>query len=212
MKNTIVRTAAIATLSLFALAGCGSTTAEEPVQAPTIEQETEEAAPEPSDAGEAVSAPGFDAEAEEPEDTISDEGGQGIYQGETYEGAIVTVAVPGEAPEDVVSYQEAAGAQDVGYLVAEVDNTGGTSETYLFEIQVVDTEGKTHTYQDLSSATYAWGSPSDLVDRELELWEKYPYNTAVMAKNTIPLAGPTVPEDVAAVIIDGVRIERVGDL
>lgn len=212
MKNTIVRTTAIAALSLFALAGCGLNTTQEPVQAPQIEQESEEAPQEPSDGGEAVAAPGFDAEGEETEAPLSEEGGQGVYRGETYEGAIVTVAVPGEAPEDVVGYQEAAGAQDVGYLVAEVDNTDGVGETFLFEIQVVDTEGKTHTYQDLSSATSSWGSPSDLIERELELWDKYPYATAVTAKNTIPLAGPTVPEDVAAVIIDGVRIERVGDL
>lgn len=211
MKNTITRTAAIATLSLFALAGCGLTTSEEPVEAPKIEQEVEEAPTEPSDGGEDVAAPGFDAEAD-PTEEISDEGGQGVYQGETYDGAIVTVAVPGEAPEDVLSFQQATGTEGVGYLVAEVDNTDGYAEAMLFEIQVVDSEGKTHTYQDLSSATYEWGASMDLAQQELDLWEKYPYATAPTAKNTIPMAGPEVPEDVAAVIIDGVRIERVGDL
>lgn len=211
MKNTITRTAAIATLSLFALAGCGLTTSEEPVEAPKIEQEAEEAPAEPSDGGEAVAAPRFNEEAD-PTEEISDEGGQGVYQGETYDGAIVTVAVPGEAPEDVLSYQQATGTEGVGYLVAEVDNSEGYAETMLFEIQVVDTEGKTYTYQDLSSATYEWDPSGTYIDQEMDLWEKYPYATAPMAKNTIPLAGPEVPEDVAAVIIDGQRIERVGDL
>lgn len=208
MKNTIARTAAIATLSLFALAGCGLTTAEEPVSAPTVEEE----AVEPTEDQEPVSAPQVAAEEDVVEEEISTEGGQGVYQGENIDGATITVAVPGEAPEDVVNFQRRVGAEGVGYLIAEVDNSDGDYETMLFEIQVVDTEGKTYTYNELSTATSNWGTPAEAWEEELGLWEKYPYNTAPTAKNTIPLAGPEVPEDVASVIIDGVRVERVGDL
>lgn len=216
MKNTIIRTAAITALAAFALAGCGTLT-EEPVAAPTVEETTEEQA-EPSDeGGEPVSAPQINAEEEQEAETeeMSTEGGQGVYQGENYDGAVVTVAVPGEAPADVVDFQERTGTEGVGYLVAEVDNTQGNSETFVFEIQVVDTDGKTYTYKDLSSATYDWNvsySDAGLMEEELALWEKYPYATAPTAKNTIPLAGPEVPENVATVIVDGSRIERVGDL
>src|SRR5699024_5463561 len=106
-----------------------------------------------------------------------------------------------------------AGADPVGYLVIEVDNTEGSEEAMVFEAEIVDSEGKTYTYEEVMSGMDGWtGNNFDLLDRELELWDKYPYSTRPSAKNTVPLIGPEVPEDIVSVFIDYEQAERVGDL
>ena len=191
MKKTIARAAAVAALSSLALAGCGLTDEEKPVAAPTIEAEEEAPA----------------------EETAVEQGGPGVYQAELMSGGIATVAVPGEGPEDIEQFRKDAGVDPVGYLVIEVDNTQGTDEAMVFEAEIVDSEGKTYTYEEVMSGMEGWtGDNYDLMDRELELWDKYPYSTRPSAKNTVPLIGPEVPEDIVSVFIDYEQAERVGDL
>ena len=206
MKRTIARAAAVAALTSLALAGCGTTTEEkEPVAAPSIEEE----AP-----AEQVAAEASEVEAEEPaeEEPAVEQGGPGVYQAELTGGGIATVAVPGIGPEDIEQFRKDAGVDPVGYLVIEVDNTQGTDEVMVFEAEVVDSEGKTYTYKEVISGMDWSGDNFDLLDRELELWDKYPYSTRPSAKNTVPLIGPEVPEDIVAVFIDYDQAERVGDL
>ena len=209
MKKTIARTAAVAALSALALAGCGGTTEEKaPVAAPTIEQEAEEAAEE------AAEAPAEEAAAEDTEEApAAEQGGPGVYQAPLMSGGTATVAVPGTAPEDLEQFRKDAGVGPVGYLVVEVDNTEGTEEALVFEAEIVDSEGKTYTYEELTTSTYSWTDDNfDLVDRQLELWDKYPYSTRPSAKNTVPLVGPEVPEDIVSVFVEYEQAERVGDL
>src|SRR5699024_5302564 len=166
---------------------------EETVEAPDIEEAVEEEAPA--------------------EETAVEQGGPGVYQAELMSGGIATVAVPGKGPEDIEQFRKDAGVDPVGYLVIEVDNTNGTDEAMVFEAEIVDSEGKTYTYEEVTTSTYDWTDDDfDLLDRQLELWDKYPYSTRPSAKNTVPLIGPEVPEDIVAVFIDYEQAERVGDL
>ena len=206
MKKTITRFAAVATLTSLALAGCGLADEEPTVAAPTIEEE----APAEQAAAEAP-----EIEAEEPveEEPAIEQGGPGVYQAELMSGGTATVAVPGTGPEDIEQFRKDAGADPVGYLVIEVDNTEGSEEAMVFEAEIVDSEGKTYTYEEVMSGMDGWtGNNFDLLDRELELWDKYPYSTRPSAKNTVPLIGPEVPEDIVSVFIDYEQAERVGDL
>ena len=207
MKRTTARIAAAAALTALALAGCSA--AETPVAAPTIEQEAGEA-PAPADAAaEPVTAQDEPAE----EESSVEQSGPGVYQAPLMSGGTATVAVPGTPPEDLEQFRKDAGVEPVGYLVVEVDNTNGTDEAMVFEAEIVDSEGKTYTYEEVMSGMSGWtGDNYDLLDRELELWEKYPYSTRPSAKNTVPLIGPEVPEDIVAVFIDYDQAERVGDL
>ena len=213
MKNTIARAAAVAALSVLALAGCGLTTEEkEPVSAPTIEAEAEAAADGAE--AEAVDAPAVEEEQEE-EAPAASQGGPGVYQAPLMSGGIATVAVPGTGPEDLEQFRKDAGVDPVGYLVVEVDNTEGTEEAMVFEAEVVDSEGKTYTYEEVTTSTYDWiGSSAsiEMMDRQMELWDKYPYSTRPSAKNTVPLVGPEVPEDIVSVFVEYEQAERVGDL
>lgn len=222
MKKTIARAAAVAALSGLALAGCGLTTEEkEPVAAPTIEAESpveEEEAPAVETEKDAEAKEQSDeakAKAKEKSDKAKAlaVAGPGVYQAPIGEGGIATVAVPGTGPEDIEQFRKDAGADPVGYLVVEVDNTEGTEEAMVFEAEIVDSEGKTYTYEEVMSGMSDWsGDNFDLLERELELWEKYPYSTRPSAKNTVPLIGPEVPEDIVSVFIDYEQAERVGDL
>ena len=214
MKKTIARAASIAAITVLALAGCGSTE-EEPVAAPTIEETTEEA----SDGDdEGVEAPAVEEKAEEKaeveeEKPAVEQSGPGVYQAPLMSGGTATVAVPGTPPEDLEQFRKDAGVEPVGYLVVEVDNTEGTDEAMVFTADVVDSEGKTHTYEELTTSTYDWTDTNyDLMDRQLELWDKYPYSTRPSAKNTVPLVGPEVPEDIVSVFVEYEQAERVGDL
>ena len=214
MKKTIARSAAAAAITVLALAGCGSTE-EEPVAAPTIEETTEEA----SDGDdEGVEAPAVEEKAEEKaeveeEKPAVEQSGPGVYQAPLMSGGTATVAVPGTPPEDLEQFRKDAGVEPVGYLVVEVDNTEGTDEAMVFTADVVDSEGKTHTYEELTTSTYDWTDTNyDLMDRQLELWDKYPYSTRPSAKNTVPLVGPEVPEDIVSVFVEYEQAERVGDL
>lgn len=207
MKRTTARIAAAAALTALALAGCGTT--EEPVAAPTIEQEAENA-PEPADEpAEPVT------EQEEPaeEEPAIEQSGPGVYQAELMSGGTATVAVPGQAPDDLEAFREKAGADPVGYLVVEVDNTNGEDEAMIFEAEVVDSDGNTYTYEEVMSGMDGWiGENYNLMTEEQELWEKYPYSTRPSAKNTVPLIGPEVPEDIVSVFVEYTQAERVGDL
>ena len=207
MKKTIARAAAVATLTSLALAGCGLTVDEEkePVAAPTIEAEAAAEA-------DAVAAPAVEEEQED-EAPAAEQGGPGVYQAPLMSGGTATVAVPGTGPEDLEQFRKDAGVDPVGYLVVEVDNTEGTEEAMVFEAEVVDSEGKTYTYEEVTTSTYDWvDTDYDLMDRQLELWDKYPYSTRPSAKNTVPLVGPEVPEDIVSVFVEYEQAERVGDL
>ena len=208
MKKTIARIAAVTATATLALAGCSLTDEEKPVTAPTIEQEA------PAEEAAAAEAPAIE-EQEEPaeEEPAVEESGPGVYQAELMSGGTATVAVPGTGPEDIEQFRKDAGADPVGYLVIEVDNTEGSEEAMVFEAEVVDSEGKTYTYEEVIAGMEGWsGNNYDLMDREMELWDKYPYSTRPSAKNTVPLIGPEVPEDVVAVFVDYEQAERVGDL
>ena len=207
MKKTIARFAAVAAVSTLALAGCGLPVEEEkePVAAPTIEAEAAAEA-------DAVDAPAVEEEQED-EAPAAEQGGPGVYQAPLMSGGTATVAVPGTGPEDLEQFRKDAGVDPVGYLVVEVDNTEGTEEAMVFEAEVVDSEGKTYTYEEVTTSTYDWvDTDYDLMDRQLELWDKYPYSTRPSAKNTVPLVGPEVPEDIVSVFVEYEQAERVGDL
>lgn len=207
MKRTTARIAAAAALTALALAGCSA--AETPVAAPTIEQEAEEAPDPTEEPAEPVTAQEEPAE----EEPAVEQSGPGVYRAELMSGGTATVAVPGQAPADLEEFREKAGADPVGYLVVEVDNTEGDSEAMIFEAEVVDSEGKTYTYEEVTSGMHGWtGDNYTLMEEEMELWEKYPYGTRPSAKNTVPLIGPEVPEDVVSVFIEYEQAERVGDL
>ena len=213
MKKTIARAAAVVALSSLALAGCGLTDEEKPVAAPTIEAEEEAPAEE---AAAAAEAPAIEAEEEAPaeeEKPAVEQSGPGVYQAPLMSGGTATVAVPGTAPEDLEQFRKDAGVGPVGYLIVEVDNTEGTEEALVFTADVVDSEGKTYTYEELTTGTYDWTDTNyDLMDRQMELWDKYPYSTRPSAKNTVPLVGPEVPEDIVSVFVEYEQAERVGDL
>ena len=211
MKNTTARFTALAVTALIALSGCGMLTEDtEPVEAPSIEAE------EAGDTGaQAAEAPAIEAEAAEDEDEApaAEQAEPGVYQAPLMSGGTATVAVPGTGPEDLEQFRKDAGVDPVGYLVVEVDNTEGTEEAMVFEAEVVDSEGKTYTYEEVTTSTYDWtGDNYDLMDRQLELWDKYPYSTRPSAKNTVPLVGPEVPEDIVSVFVEYEQAERVGDL
>ena len=207
MKKTIARAAAVVALSSLALAGCGLTDEEKPVAAPTIEAEEEAAAEAPAIEAEE------EAPAEEEEKPAVEQSGPGVYQAPLMSGGTATVAVPGTAPEDLEQFRKDAGVGPVGYLIVEVDNTEGTEEALVFTADVVDSEGKTYTYEELTTGTYDWTDTNyDLMDRQMELWDKYPYSTRPSAKNTVPLVGPEVPEDIVSVFVEYEQAERVGDL
>ena len=214
MKKTIARAAAVVALSSLALAGCGLTDEEKPVAAPTIEAEEE--APAEEAAAAAAEAPAIEAEEEAPaeeEKPAAEQSGPGVYQAPLMSGGTATVAVPGTAPEDLEQFRKDAGVGPVGYLIVEVDNTEGTEEALVFTADVVDSEGKTYTYEELTTGTYDWTDTNyDLMDRQMELWDKYPYSTRPSAKNTVPLVGPEVPEDIVSVFVEYEQAERVGDL
>ena len=214
MKKTIARSAAAAAITVLALAGCGSTE-EEPVAAPTIEQETTEEA----ESEEKVDTPAVEEEKAEEKAEVEKEkpaveqSGPGVYQAPLMSGGTATVAVPGTPPEDLEQFRKDAGVDPVGYLIVEVDNTEGDSEAMVFTADVVDSEGKTYTYEELTTSTYDWtGDSYDLMERQMELWDKYPYSTRPSAKNTVPLVGPEVPEDIVSVFVEYEQAERVGDL
>ena len=205
MKKTIARAAAVVALSSLALAGCGLTDEEKPVAAPTIEAEEEA----PAEEAAAAEAPAIEAE----EKPAVEQSGPGVYQAPLMSGGTATVAVPGTAPEDLEQFRKDAGVGPVGYLIVEVDNTEGTEEALVFTADVVDSEGKTYTYEELTTGTYDWTDTNyDLMDRQMELWDKYPYSTRPSAKNTVPLVGPEVPEDIVSVFVEYEQAERVGDL
>ena len=207
MKRTTARLAAAAALTALALAGCSA--AETPVAAPTIEQEAEEA-PAPADA---AAEPVTEQEEPAEEEPAAEQSGPGVYQAPLMSGGTATVAVPGTPPEDLEQFRKDAGVDPVGYLVVEVDNTEGTEEALVFEAEIVDSEGKTYTYSELTTSTYDWTDTNyDLIDRQLELWDKYPYSTRPSAKNTVPLVGPEVPEGIVSVFVEYEQAERVGDL
>ena len=207
MKRTTARLAAAAALTALALAGCSA--AETPVAAPTIEQEAEEA-PAPADA---AAEPVTEQEEPAEEEPAAEQSGPGVYQAPLMSGGTATVAVPGTPPEDLEQFRKDAGVEPVGYLVVEVDNTEGTDEALVFEAEIVDGEGKTYTYSELTTSTYDWTDTNyGLIDRQLELWDKYPYSTRPSAKNTVPLIGPEVPEDIVSVFVEYEQAERVGDL
>src|SRR5699024_123336 len=124
-------------------------------------------------------------EEQEDEEPAAEQGGPGVYQAPLMSGGTATVAVPGTGPEDLEQFRKDAGVDPVGYLVIEVDNTDGTDEAMVFEVEVVDSEGKTYTYEEVTTSTYDWTDTNyDLIDRQLELWDKYPYSTRPGAKNT----------------------------
>ena len=210
MKKTIARAAAVVALSSLALAGCGLTDEEKPVAAPSIEAEEEA----PAEEAAAAEAPAIEAAEESPaEEAAAGQGGPGVYQAPLMSGGTATVAVPGTAPEDLEQFRKDAGVGPVGYLIVEVDNTEGTEEALVFTADVVDSEGKTYTYEELTTGTYDWTDTNyDLMDRQMELWDKYPYSTRPSAKNTVPLVGPEVPEDIVSVFVEYEQAERVGDL
>src|SRR5699024_6519675 len=138
--------------------GCGLTDEEKPVAAPTIEQE----APA-EEIGEAADAPEIEEEEPAEQEPAVEQSGPGVYQAELMSGGTATVAVPGQAPADLEEFREKAGADPVGYLVVEVDNTDGTDEAMIFEAEVVDSEGKTYTYEEVMSGMEGWtGNNYDL--------------------------------------------------
>lgn len=210
--NRTVRALAIGPIAALLLAACGSSE-QESVAAPTVEVEQSDGGGEPA---EPVAAPQMDAEIDEdtedaPANVVT---GPGVYRADMWDGAVATLAVPGEPVEDIEKFREATGVDPTGYLIAEVDNTAGDEVAMLFEARVVDSEGETYVYDYVGEAVYDWDQSAhyDHMDEEIALSDRYPYSVDPTAKSIIPLVGPEVPEDIVSVIIDDSRAERVGDL
>src|SRR5699024_10284395 len=165
MKNTIIRSAAIIATSAFVLAGCGAVTDEEkPVAAPVIEEEA------PAEEAAAAEAPAIEEETEEqePAGTAVEQGGPGVCQAVLMSGAVACTDAG-----DLAQARKRAGVAPVGHHSIGVDTTNGTAEALVVEAEIVDSEGKTYTYEEVTSSTYDWADTNyDLIYRQLELWDK----------------------------------------
>ncbi|UNX55408.1 hypothetical protein MF406_03835 [Georgenia sp. TF02-10] len=90
--------------------------------------------------------------------------GPGLYEFE-YMGATGTIEIPAEATHPAVAefeeYRQTVGGAPVTYLVAEIDNTNGTDDINMYEVDIVTEEGEQLTTYGVGDAIDVWG---DLVD------------------------------------------------
>ncbi|MGO1977699.1 hypothetical protein [Brachybacterium tyrofermentans] len=206
MRAKLARTVAITLLSSAALAGCAS---QEPVKAPTVDAPTEEIQET--------------EEPEETEETVHEVTGHGVYQVETEDGAVITLAVPGEAPEDLESVRESVHAEPVDYLVVDIDNRQGVEELDLHGVTLIDSQGMSYEfhvpYFSLSSwypestedargyyladgTEVSWEEGDEIIDAGIKT-EKYMEPTMAMARGTNVFIGiDGLPEDIVRVVVD----------
>lgn len=133
-KTTITRSLAAPAAILLLLAGCGTSGGQG--DAPTVD-----------------SAPVAEAETiDAPTPT-----GHGTYTATTPDGTVITVTLPGDTPTDVEDYRETVGVDPVGYVTVDIDNTNSTEYFNVSDVNIVDAEGETHSYESASSIVGDWG-------------------------------------------------------
>lgn len=133
-KTTITRSLAAPAAILLLLAGCG--TSDNQDSTPTVD-----------------SAPVAEAETIDAPTPI----GHGTYTATTPEGTVITVTLPGDTPTDVEDYRETVGVDPVGYVTVDIDNTNSTEYFNVSDVNIVDAEGETHSYESASSIVGDWG-------------------------------------------------------
>ena len=133
-KTTITRSLAAPAAILLLLAGCG--TSDNQDSTPTVD-----------------GAPVAEAETIDAPTPI----GHGTYTATTPEGTVITVTLPGDTPTDVEDYRETVGVDPVGYVTVDIDNTNSTEYFNVSDVNIVDAEGETHSYESASSIVGDWG-------------------------------------------------------
>ena len=139
MRTTIARALVAPAAIALILAGCGNSGSDDTAQADT---------PEPAAAEADVDEAGDDA----PTPT-----GHGTYTATTPDGTVITVTLPGDTPTDVEDYRETVGVDPVGYVTVDIDNTNSTEYFNVSDVNIVDAEGQTHSYESASSIVGDWG-------------------------------------------------------
>ena len=54
-------------------------------------------------------------------------------------------------------YRETVGVDPVGYVTVDIDNTNSTEYFNVSDVNIVDAEGETHSYESASSIVGDWG-------------------------------------------------------
>jgi len=72
---------------------------------------------------------------------------QGTFNGTTEIGTTYTAHVPGETPADIEAYRQKMGAEPVGYITLDVDNSAGSDSASPSGITLVDGDGNQLDYQ-----------------------------------------------------------------
>lgn len=139
MRTTIARALVAPAAIALILAGCGNSGSDDTAPADT---------PEPAAAEADVDEAGDDA----PTPT-----GHGTYTATTPDGTVITVTLPGDSPADVEDYRETVGVDPVGYVTVDIDNTNSTEYFNVSDVNIVDAEGETHSYESASSIVGDWG-------------------------------------------------------
>lgn len=139
MRTTIARALVAPAAIALILAGCGNSGSDDTAQADT---------PEP--------AP-VEADVDEAGDDAPTPTGHGTYTATTPDGTVITVTLPGDPPTDVEDYRETVGVDPVGYVTVDIDNTNSTEYFNVSDVNIVDAEGETHSYESASSIVGDWG-------------------------------------------------------
>lgn len=156
-------------LAALLLAGCGEGDSE-----PAAGEAPASVSPEGPAAGEAPA------------------GGPGLYAFE-YAGAVGSVMVPTPADDarvqEVEAYREAAGAEPVTYVVAEVDNTAGTDDVNMYSVVVVTEDGQQVELMGISDLLGEWmGEGSTDYNRGVRLSNEHRFFLRPGAVGTAVLA------------------------
>jgi len=85
----------------------------------------------------------------------------GPYELTTQSGAQISFTLPTPATDPAVAaieaYRVKIGAAPVSYLVAEVDNRGGTAPVDLYAVSASDAEGRQFTFSTVADVIHSWG-------------------------------------------------------
>ncbi len=192
----LLRISCLSVLLSLGAVGCGgaSEVAEQPAtQAP--------AAAPPDEQAEAVEEPA-------PSPVV---GGPGTYEFE-YLGTTATLEVPTATSDarlaDVEAYRQEAGAAEVSYVVADVDNTNGTENINMYQIVVVTEDGQQVEFGSLDPIISEWrdlispnGEDIDASNRGSDLINEHQVYLLPGAKESAILAAKEQIQSVARVYV-----------
>lgn len=174
------------------LTGCGSTPAAEPPAETTTPAEavTTEATEETTE--EATT---------EPEPEIL---GPGTYTFETPYGTTGTMEVPGQPIPEIEELRGMAGAEEVAYITATIDNRQGEEAFDFYQVSIYDPAGQEYNYTPAGEYIF------EIIPEELPTEQ---YNQYVDLSNGLVeivdplqqaesvLVGPPVPEEITGVVV-----------